>query len=64
MFSILKKHKGKVINVNEIDSLIGNIELIDVRERNEYNNGHIKTSVNIPLSELRERINEIPKDRI
>ena len=29
----------------------------------EFENGHIKGAINIPLSELRQRINEIPKDR-
>ena len=37
--------------------------IIDVREKNEYRLGHLKTSVNIPLSELRDRLDEIPKDR-
>lgn len=37
--------------------------IIDVRERNEYSLGHLKTSVNIPLSELRDRLDEIPADR-
>ena len=34
-----------------------------VREKGEYEAGHLKGSVNIPLSELRERTDEIPKDR-
>ena len=37
--------------------------IIDVREKNEYRLGHLKTSVNIPLSELRDRLDEIPADR-
>lgn len=36
--------------------------IIDVREKNEYSLGHLKTSVNIPLSELRDRLDEIPRD--
>ena len=38
--------------------------IIDVREDMEFENGHIKGAINIPLSELRERANEIPKDKI
>ena len=34
--------------------------IIDVREKNEYEDGHLITAVNIPMSEIRERINEIP----
>ena len=37
--------------------------IVDVREKGEYEVGHLKGSVNIPLSELRERTDEIPKDR-
>ena len=37
--------------------------IVDVREKGEYESGHLKGSVNIPLSELRERTDEIPKDR-
>ena len=37
--------------------------IVDVREKGEYEAGHLKGSVNIPLSELRERTGEIPKDR-
>lgn len=36
---------------------------LDVREKNEFENGQIKGALNVPLSELRERMNEIPKDR-
>lgn len=36
--------------------------IIDVREKNEYELSHIIGAKNIPLSELRQRINEIPKD--
>lgn len=35
---------------------------VDVREKGEYAASHLKNAVNIPLSELRARINEIPKD--
>ncbi len=37
--------------------------IVDVREKGEYAAGHLKNAVNIPLSELRGRMGEIPKDR-
>lgn len=37
--------------------------IVDVREKGEYAASHLKNAVNIPLSELRARMNEIPKDR-
>ncbi|MGE4213697.1 MAG: FAD-dependent oxidoreductase [Anaerotignaceae bacterium] len=54
----------KQVNVDKVRELVenGNI-IIDVREQLEYEKGHIKGATNIPLSELRERIKEIPKDK-
>lgn len=37
--------------------------LIDVREPAEYKSGFIPGAVNIPLSQLEQRISDIPKDR-
>ena len=37
--------------------------IVDIREENEFANGHIIGAVNIPLSQLRKRMDEIPKDR-
>lgn len=38
-------------------------EVIDVREDHEYKRGHIKGAINVPLSQLGQRMGEIPKDR-
>ncbi len=50
-----------------VDAVRGLVEsgacIIDVREENEYAQGHIKGALNIPLSQLRRRLDEIPKDR-
>ena len=54
----------KQVNVDLVRGLVEhNSYIVDVRERGEYANGHIKNSVNIPLSEIRDRVNEIPKDK-
>lgn len=37
--------------------------IIDVREDDEYEAGHIKGAKSIPLSEIRDRLDEIPTDR-
>ncbi len=37
--------------------------IIDVREPREFEMGHIINAVNIPLSQLRGRMHEIPKDK-
>lgn len=40
-----------------------NAMIIDVREEKEFARGHIKGAVNIPLSQFRSRLDEIPRDR-
>lgn len=37
--------------------------VLDVRTSGEFDVGHISSATNIPLEELRERLNELPKDR-
>jgi rhodanese-related sulfurtransferase len=37
--------------------------LIDVRTAFEYRAGHLKGAINIPLESLRERLEEIPRDK-
>lgn len=38
-------------------------KLIDVRESHEFKEGHIAGAINIPLSQLSQRLGEIPLDR-
>lgn len=52
MFEFLKKGDGKVINVNDIDQLIGKVEIIDIREDYEYKSGSLRTAKNIPMRTL------------
>ena len=49
---------------HEIDQIIADGGLlIDVREPIEREMGFIKGSINIPLGEIRDRLNEIPQDK-
>lgn len=41
-----------------------NINLIDVREIDEYESGHVAGAINIPLSELASRVAELPSGTI
>ncbi|MGN1038720.1 MAG: rhodanese-like domain-containing protein [Mailhella sp.] len=41
----------------------GSLVILDVRTPAEFQSGHAGEALNIPLSELPSRINEIPKDR-
>lgn len=40
-----------------------NYLFIDVRTESEYKSSHIEDAINIPVSEIKERLDEIPKDR-
>lgn len=41
----------------------GSVQVIDVRERDEWNEGHIAGSALMPMSELAERVQEIDPAR-
>lgn len=52
------------VSVREVRPLVeAGAYLIDVREKAEYDAGHLKGAANLPLSELRQRMDEIPRDR-
>lgn len=52
------------VHVSDVRGLVeSGAYIVDVREPHEYERGHIVTAVNLPLSQLRERMDEIPKDR-
>ena len=55
MFDFLKRDDSKVIHVNDMDSLIGKVELIDIREPYEFKSGSILTAKNIPMGNLLEQ---------
>ena len=57
--------EGKVAIAHWRDVNIDDKEqyILDVRTRDEFQLGNISGSVNIPLDELREHINELPRDK-
>lgn len=52
MYEFLRKDHISSINVNELNNLLGKVNLIDIREPYEYKNGHLPTAVNIPMNKL------------
>lgn len=53
----------KQVSVSEVRDLVeSGAFIIDAREVPEYNRGHLNGAVNIPLSEFRNRLEEIPTD--
>ena len=45
------------------DALPENALLLDVREQSEYDAGHLDDSLLIPVGEVRNRLDELPRDR-
>ncbi|WP_264876033.1 FAD-dependent oxidoreductase [Vibrio agarivorans] len=54
----------KAIHFNEIDNLTADQVLLDVRNPSELEDvGFIEGALNIPVDELRQRLDELPKDK-
>jgi len=54
------------ISVEEVYEIIDNDEdymILDVRTQEEFNEGYIEGAVLIPVSELEDRLNELPQDK-
>ncbi|MGG4147047.1 rhodanese-like domain-containing protein [Paenibacillus algorifonticola] len=53
------------ITPEQVEARLNNKEkfhLIDVRELEEWEEGHIAEAAHLPLSEIQERLDELPKD--
>ena len=52
------------VHVDQVRDLVeSGAYIIDVRPEAMYEKGHLKNAVNIPMAQLRQRLDEIPKDR-
>ncbi len=47
-----------------IENRINSINIVDVREYNDYINGHIPYAVHIPYKEIKEHIDMLDKDKV
>ena len=65
MIDNISKGTLKQWHLEDVDLLPrdGSVTLLDVRTVREYGNGHIEGFKNIPVDELRERLDEIEKDK-
>ena len=64
--SAISKSEENSTNVeaNNIENLLKNKEfLLDVREEYEYQDGHIKGAINLPLREILGKKDSLPKDK-
>ncbi|EJU07806.1 rhodanese-like domain-containing protein [Fusobacterium hwasookii] len=58
------KEDANDIKAKDVENLLKNKEfLLDVREDYEYQDGHIKGAVNLPLREILSQKDSLPKDR-
>lgn len=56
----------KTITTTELEALLqadDSLNLIDVREVDEYAGGHIKQAKNVPLSELGVKVDELDRSK-
>jgi rhodanese-related sulfurtransferase len=55
----------KQFHVDDVSRLVGDekITLLDTRTKEEFEKGHVEGFINIPVDELREHLDEIPKDK-
>lgn len=65
MIDNISKGILKQWHLEDVDPLPrdGSVTLLDVRTVREFGNGHIEGFINIPVDELRERLDEIEKDK-
>lgn len=60
---IMRRKALKVLNEEKFKEGYRKAQLIDVREPNEFNAGHILGARNIPVTQLKQRTSEIRKDQ-
>jgi len=63
MFEILKELFGFGPKVNYAELIKSGAIVIDVRSKGEFEGGHMKGSVNIPLKNLQNQMGKIKKDK-
>ena len=52
----------KAITTTELAALGNDITLVDVREVDEFDNARVEGAINVPLSELQTRVDDVPSD--
>ena len=63
MLYVIKKIFGRNLKTDLKEIIHKGAQIIDVRTKEEYQRGHIKGSVNIPLQVLSHSLSKISKDK-
>jgi len=59
--NFLERIFGKKVNLQEIIS--NGAIILDVRSKGEYQSGHVKNSINIPVDKLQQNLKKLNKDK-
>lgn len=59
--SFLELIFGKKVDLQEVIS--GGAVIVDVRSKGEYQSGHLKNSINIPVANLEQNLKKLKKDK-
>ena len=54
---------AREVDQNELEARLPEVVLLDVREPQEFANGHVPGAFNLPQADLATRLNEVPRDR-
>ena len=63
MIKFLKELFGLVPKINYAELVLAGAIVIDVRTRREFQEGHLKESINIPLKNLQEQLTKLNKSK-
>lgn len=63
MFKSILKLLGLYDDTNYKDLVKSGAIIVDVRTKSEFNSGHIKGAVNIPLNDLTNQLSKLKKDK-
>lgn len=63
MIGILKKLFSAKAHVDFRELMKNGAQIVDVRTKEEYQGGHIKGSINIPVQNLQDGLSKLKKDK-
>jgi phage shock protein E len=61
MINFLELIFGKKVNLKEV--ILNGAVILDVRTKSEYQSGHIRKSINIPVDNLTQNLKKLNKNR-
>jgi len=65
LFQFERRQSGPSVTPNQLSTMVNQRDavVLDIREHNDFKNGHIPGSINIPLAKIGERVAELHKSR-